>query len=155
LRTQNRTENPVLEKVGTGTQTRTQILEPKPEPEPKFSKEPNLEPNPSFGSQLWFNFCFEYLVIVVVTDFKSILFKRYLRWIPSFLNTYKQKMHEHIHKAIQSALQKINRVFARSLKYMVFIFFPEIMLKKVLKSKFSLKLSLKRICMEREPFESF
>ncbi len=53
LRTQNRTENPVLEKFGTGTQTRTQILEPKPESEPKFSKEPNLEPNRSFGSQLW------------------------------------------------------------------------------------------------------
>jgi hypothetical protein len=53
LRTQNRTENPVLEKDGTGIQTRTQILEPKPEPEPKFSKEPNLEPNRSFGSELW------------------------------------------------------------------------------------------------------
>ncbi len=48
LRRQNRTENPVLEKVGTGTQTRTKFLEPKSKPEPKFSN----EPNPSFGSQL-------------------------------------------------------------------------------------------------------
>jgi hypothetical protein len=46
LRTQNRTENPVLEKDGTGTQTRTQILEPKTRTGTQIFKrtEPRTEP---------------------------------------------------------------------------------------------------------------